>query len=178
MPLGLNAASHPSASKVRRAWRTWGVELALVLAIYSVAHFWNVRGSVTGAAPALAGIAVDGKPVALASFAGRPVLVNFWATWCGVCRAAEPNVVAVARDLPVLTVASSSGPPADVSRVLHERGLALSTLNDPDGALARAWGVTAFPTSFIVGPDGRIRFVEVGYTTALGLRARLWLAGL
>ncbi|MGC4117189.1 MAG: hypothetical protein QM765_22035 [Myxococcales bacterium] len=43
--------------------------------------------------------------------------------------------------------------------------------------LARAWGVNAFPTSFFVGKDGEIRFVETGYTTELGMRLRLALAG-
>jgi alkyl hydroperoxide reductase subunit AhpC len=47
---------------------------------------------------------------------------------------------------------------------------------DPDGRLARAWGVRSLPTSFVVDREGEIRTVEVGYTTELGLRARLWLA--
>ena len=49
-------------------------------------------------------------------------------------------------------------------------------VNDPDGRLAGAWGVHAVPATFIVDTNGEIRFVEVGYTTGLGLRLRLWLA--
>ncbi len=49
-------------------------------------------------------------------------------------------------------------------------------LNDPDGAIAAHWGVRGVPASFIVDGAGQIRFVEVGYTTEIGLRLRLWLA--
>jgi len=51
-------------------------------------------------------------------------------------------------------------------------------LNDPDGVIATRWGVRAVPASFIVDGAGQIRFVEIGYTTGIGLRLRLWLAGL
>lgn len=78
----------------------------------------------------------------------------------------------------MITVASTSGTPEDVSRALQERGLSMPVLNDPEGQLAAKWGVNAYPTTFIVGADGRVRFVEVGYTSSLGLRARLWWAGL
>jgi thioredoxin-related protein len=50
-------------------------------------------------------------------------------------------------------------------------------INDPDGALAAAWGVRGVPTFFVVDSQGMIRFREVGYTTGLGLRWRLWLVG-
>lgn len=49
-------------------------------------------------------------------------------------------------------------------------------VNDLNGSIARAWGVHAVPASFIIGTDGQIRFVEVGYTAELGFRLRRWLA--
>jgi hypothetical protein len=49
---------------------------------------------------------------------------------------------------------------------------------DEDGAVARRWGVKAYPTTFYLDAAGVIRHVEVGYTTTLGMRARLALAGL
>jgi alkyl hydroperoxide reductase subunit AhpC len=51
-------------------------------------------------------------------------------------------------------------------------------LNDTDGSVSRAWGVQAVPASFIIDTDGQIHFIEVGYTTELGIRMRLWLAAL
>jgi hypothetical protein len=52
----------------------------------------------------------------------------------------------------------------------------LPVISDPQGGIANTWGVKGVPTTFILDGEGKIRFVEVGYTTGLGLRARLWLA--
>jgi alkyl hydroperoxide reductase subunit AhpC len=71
-----------------------------------------------------------------------------------------------------------SGKPQDVARYLREQGVDLPVVNDADGSISGAWGVHAVPASFIIGTDGRIRFIEVGYTTEIGLRLRLWWAGL
>ncbi len=148
--------------------------LMLILGIRA----WQQSGMVSGPAPALAGVLLDGKPVALTAFAGRPVLVHFWATWCPVCRLEQESVDALARDAAVITVAMQSGSRAEVVQHLHNEALSFPVLNDPDGAIAAQWGVRAVPASFIVDGAGRIRYVEVGYTTGIGLRLRLWLAGL
>jgi thiol-disulfide isomerase/thioredoxin len=126
----------------------------------------------------LAGVQLDGKPVALDAFAGRPVLVHFWATWCPICRAEQGSIDALARDTPVITVAMQSGDRDAVVQHLRNETLSFPVLNDPDGVIAAQWGVRAVPASFIVDGAGRIRYVEVGYTTGIGLRLRLWLAGL
>ncbi len=149
----------------------------LVVLIFGI-RAWQQSGTASGPAPALTGELLDGKPVALAAFAGRPVLVHFWATWCPICRAEEDSIDALARDVPVITVAMQSGNRADGVQFLRKEGLSFPVLNDPDGALAAQWGVRAVPASFIVDGAGQIRFVEIGYTTGVGLRLRLWLAGL
>jgi len=105
--------------------------------------------------------------------------VHFWATWCPVCKAEQGSIAAIAHDHPdVISVAMQSGKPEEVAKYLSDQGIAFPVLNDPDGSISAAWGVHAVPASFIIGPDGQIRFVEVGYTTSLGLRLRLWLAGM
>lgn len=53
-----------------------------------------------------------------------------------------------------------------------------AVLNDADGRISSAWGVHAVPASFIIGPEGQIRFAETGYQSEFELRFRLWLAGL
>lgn len=115
--------------------------------------------------------------VALSEASGEPVLVHFWATWCGVCRAEQGTIDALARDHRVITVASQSGGLGELGSYMSENTLSFTVVPDPRGQLASRWGVRAYPTSFVVGPDGSVRSVEVGYTTSLGLRARLWLAG-
>jgi thiol-disulfide isomerase/thioredoxin len=150
------------------------VVLALILGIRA----WQQSGIASGPAPALAGVQLDGKPVALAAFAGRPVLVHFWATWCPICSAEQGSIDALARDTPVITVAMQSGERDAVVQHMRKETLSFPVLNDPEGVVAAQWGVRAVPASFIVDGAGQIRFVEVGYTTGIGLRLRLWLAGL
>jgi len=133
---------------------------------------------VGGAAPPLQGALLNGSAYVLPARPTQPVLVHFWATWCPVCRAEQGAIAAIAQDRPdTITVAMQSGSDAEVAKHLVEQGLRFPVLNDSDGRLSSAWGVHAVPASFIISPDGQIRFVEVGYTTALGLRLRLWLAG-
>ncbi len=139
---------------------------------------WQQSGVASGPAPVLTGVMLDGKPVALTAFAGRPVLVHFWATWCPICRAEQGSIEALARDTAVITVAMQSGDRNAVVQHLRNEALSFPVLNDPDGAIATQWGVRAVPASFIVDGAGQIRYVEVGYTTGIGLRLRLWLAGL
>jgi len=149
----------------------------LLVLIFGI-RAWQQSGTASGPAPALAGELLDGKPVSLAAFAGRPVLVHFWATWCPICRAEQGSIDALARDVPVITVAMQSGDRDAVVQHLRKEELSFPVLNDPDGVIAAQWGVRAVPASFIVDGAGQIRFLEIGYTTGVGLRLRLWLAGL
>ncbi len=71
-----------------------------------------------------------------------------------------------------------SGHAEEISHYLDQRALDLRVIADPDGDIARRWGVPAVPASFIIDSDGQIRFRRIGYTTGFGLRARLWLAQL
>jgi thiol-disulfide isomerase/thioredoxin len=163
-----------------RAWRYWhwlrdaGLALLFLLALRA----YQRRDAASGVAPPITGTDLRGQPFALAEYRGQPVLVYFWATWCGVCKATQSNVDALARERPVLSIASQSGSAAEVNAYVREHGIVPKVAVDPHGALAKRFGVRAFPTTFVIGRDGEIRHVEVGYTTELGLRLRMWLAAL
>ena len=170
--------SEPATKKKKRSWRRLAIEIAVVIAIFVAFRAWQTRDAPEGPAPALSGASVEGTPIALARTPERPVLVHFWATWCGVCRAEQGTIDAIAEDHDVITIAAQSGGPEQVAAYLDREGVAFPTIVDPSGSLAHRWGVHAFPTTFVIGTDGTIRSVEVGYTTSLGMRARLWLANL
>jgi peroxiredoxin len=59
---------------------------------------------------------------------------------------------------------------------MDEQGLDFPVVLDEQGALAARFGVRGVPASFVLGSGGEIKFKEIGYTTELGLRARMWLA--
>ncbi|GEM_PF-160473 len=147
-----------------------------ILAAFAAVHWWQTRPLATGEAPPLKGRTVDGAAADLRAAQGRPVLVHFWAEWCPVCRLEEDGIAAIAGDHRVITVAMQSGDAARVRAYLKRHGLGFPVLADPHGAIAGDWGVRAVPTSFVIGPGGRIRFREVGFTSEAGLRARLWAA--
>ncbi|MDD3518725.1 MAG: redoxin family protein [Chromatiales bacterium] len=161
----------------RRRWLRWGVELLVIATLILGLRAWQMRDLVAGDAPALDAVLLDGTPVSLADYRGRPVLVYFWATWCGVCKANSGFVQGVSGDWPVLTVAMQSGGADEIRRHLGEHGLDFPVIPDELGQLSGRFGVRVVPTNFIIDGDGRIRYREVGFTTGWGLRLRLWLAG-
>ncbi|OIQ94388.1 sporulation thiol-disulfide oxidoreductase A precursor [mine drainage metagenome] len=172
--------TNDTGSKPRKAkWRNLAVNILLFVVVVAGIRTWQHRDMISGAAPALQGVTLSGQPYVLPAHPAQPVLVHFWGTWCPICRAEQNSIVAIAHDHPnIITVAMQSGKPEEVARYMREQGIDFPVMNDPDGSISSAWGVHAVPASFIIAPDGKIRFVEVGYTTGPGLRLRLWLAGI
>lgn len=162
----------------RRRWRSTLIYLLILLAVYLGARAWQLRGVAQGEPPPLAGELIDGRFVALADYRGRPLLLHFWASWCGICRAEQGSIAAIADDHQVLTVATRSGDAAALRDYMRREGVDFAVLSDPDGAVAARYGLRGVPTSLVLGTDGRIRFREVGWSSGPGLRLRLWLAGL
>lgn len=158
-----------------RRWLRWGREALILAAIVGAVSVWQNRGLAEGVAPPLAGTRTDGSVVTLGAD-GTATLVVFWATWCKVCRAEAGNIESVAADWPVITVAMQSGDRDAVRAHLAARGLQTPSLEDDGSDIAKAWNVRVVPAHFIVDGAGNIRFRSVGYTTTLGLRARLWWA--
>jgi thiol-disulfide isomerase/thioredoxin len=169
----------PSNKSRAAKWRGYAVNVLLFAILIAGIRYWQHRDMASGAAPALQGVTLAGQPYTLPARPDKPVLVHFWAIWCAICRAEQGSIAAIAHDHPdVITVAMQSGTPEKIARHMHEQGIDFPVLNDSDGRLSEAWGVHAVPASFIIAPDGQIRFIEVGYTTGIGLRLRLWLAGI
>ena len=169
--------STETGPKSSRRWWRWLVELAFLALVIFAVHAYQVRATAVGPAPPLVGIGLQGEPVDLAQLRGRTVLVYFWASWCPVCRVQQPVIRAVGEDWTVLSVAREDDISVDALReYVQKAGYEFPVLLDVDGSLGKRYGIKGVPTAFVVDPTGQIRFTEVGYTTTLGLRARLWLA--
>jgi thiol-disulfide isomerase/thioredoxin len=98
----------------------------------------------------------------LADSLGRVTLVNFWATWCPPCVHEIPsmNRLAAAYDEDEFAIVSINfrEDPEHVLQFMREVNVDFPVLMDEDGAVSRDWGVFAFPSSFILDRDGRIRY--------------------
>ncbi len=119
-----------------------------------------------GATPPLALSALDGRLHRLTDYRGRVVLVNFWATWCAPCRAEMPSIERLRHSLehePFMVLAVNVGEDAAAVRAFAERvPMNFPLLLDRDTEASRAWGARALPMTFIVGPEGRIRYQALG----------------
>ena len=111
--------------------------------------------------PELTGTDLQGKQWQLSSLRGKAVLINFWASWCEPCGAEMPSLDTLAQlygpdKLVVLAVNFKESAPV-VQRYVQRTALGLSILLDPLGATARQWGANVFPTTVLIGADGRAR---------------------
>lgn len=165
----------PPASKGRRLLRL-ARELLIFAALALVAM--GVAGRLRApdlppAAPGFTLLDLDGQPVRLADFAGRPVVLNFWATWCMPCRVEAPSFEAFARshpDIPVLGIAADGSPEA-LRAAAAELGITYPIVRG-DRATLSAYGVEVYPTTVVVDAEGRVATSHAG----LMLRPHLWLA--
>lgn len=123
---------------------------------------WNPSAPV----PALQGADLSGQVWRLADMRGKAVLINFWASWCEPCRAEMPSLQALAerqgpQKLVVLAVNFKESA-ATVTQFVQRTDLKLPVLLDPQGAVARQWGVKIFPSTVLISADGQVRAVVRG----------------
>jgi cytochrome c biogenesis protein CcmG, thiol:disulfide interchange protein DsbE len=120
----------------------------------------------SGAAPALKLADLEGRRHDLAAYRGKVVLINFWATWCEPCRDEMPSIERLrasldGRPFAVLAV-NLAEPESRIRKFLDTVPLRFTVLLDRDGQAARAWQAKLLPATYIVGPDGAIRFRHLG----------------
>ncbi len=119
-----------------------------------------------GSTPALRLPDTTGRVHELSAYRGQVVLVNFWATWCAPCREEMPSMERLrqamqGKPFTVLAV-NLAEPEPQVREFLRSMPLGFPILLDAEMAVTRAWKVRQLPASFLVGPDGRIRYSYIG----------------
>jgi len=116
--------------------------------------------------PALSLTDLDGKPLQPASWKGKVVLVNFWATWCGFCVQEMPDLVALQdryRDqLVIVGLSTDTVPPAEVKAFAARKGLNYPVAMAGDAVQQAFGGIPGLPSTFVVNPSGEIVQRHVG----------------
>jgi len=104
---------------------------------------------------------INGNLWRLFELKGRVVFINFWATWCPVCKIEIPYKESLSkkmqgRPFQALGIIYRDSPDV-VEEYVKKHGIAVPTLIDPDGEVARRYGVSGIPMTFVVDKDGIIR---------------------
>jgi thiol-disulfide isomerase/thioredoxin len=108
----------------------------------------------------------------------KPILIHIWASWCPTCKFEASNIQTISKDYQVLTFIVKSGTDAEVKDYMKKNSLDFNTVNDEDGFFARKFNVGAYPTTLIYNEKQKLIFSEVGYTSTLGLKLRMWYSSL
>jgi thiol-disulfide isomerase/thioredoxin len=136
------------------------------LAFAAAAGAAELKAWTGSATPPLVLQDLHGRTHRLADYRGKVVLVNFWATWCEPCRDEMPSIERLRQSLagkPFEVLAVNIGEPLGrIERFLEKMPLGFPVLLDRDSGAAKAWKARVVPATFLVGPDGRIRYVHYG----------------
>lgn len=169
--------SRAGSTRKKRRWLIWLFEFLIILAIVFAIRGWQQRSLVSGMAPEIDEITVQGEQITLENFQGKPVLLHFWSSTCSTCDLQQKSLSELTQNWDLVTVAYNSGEAEVVQRYIEREGMQDWTIIvDNDGDIAQEYGVNGVPTSFVLDGAGQIRFKEVGLTSGWGLRFRLWLA--
>ena len=103
---------------------------------------------------------LEGKPLSLAQYQGKVILLNFWATWCGPCRAEVPDLVALQEKykdrLQILGLVVDDDDQDAIKKFIVEFGINYPTALATEGIRMHYGGIPALPTSFIIDEQGRV----------------------
>ena len=127
-----------------------------------------------GPAPAITGTTLDGKAFDLADYAGTPVVLNFWASWCHPCRQELPAIAAWAKAHPDVQVigVDYEDDVADARTFAQSLDATWPMVVDADGRIGDAYAVPGLPATFLIDAQGRIVDRILGEVTEASLDAR------
>lgn len=154
-------ARHPSLRPALPALVVLGLAIAL-----GACGDARPAARVNEPAPAISGATLSGETLDLAALRGRPVLVNFWASWCGPCRDEFPlfadELAGRAADGFAIVGVLYKDDASLAAGFIDEFGATWPTVVDEDGSIAAAYNVVAPPQSYFIDGEGVLRGIQIG----------------
>lgn len=169
-----------STKPKRKGLRHWLKEAAIILVMWGVVStavdLWRTQKMPETALPGAVLQTLSGESVDLIAMSrDKPVLIYFWATWCGACKFVTPTINWMSQHYQVVSIALTSGENRRLQAYLDSHEYQFRVVNDHQGHLGRSWGISATPT-VVVLKDGQVRSATTGISTPPGLWLRLLLA--
>jgi cytochrome oxidase Cu insertion factor (SCO1/SenC/PrrC family) len=172
-PALITSLSAQGLSELASGGDGWGAPDVLQ-ALTTIARPEQTPRAASGKAAAFTLASTDGATLSLADFAGKPVVINFWATYCPPCKAEMPLLQKDVGLSSARLVLVNEGEGRDVARsFLRAAGIHQAALLDLDLSVGRAYGLSALPMTVFVRADGSIDRVQVGQLDDRSLAAEL-----
>lgn len=165
------------AQPFKRLGAVW-ILITVIVVVVSIRVFrsHSTTTAVFPLAPDFALRTVDGQSYSRNKLHGKIVLLEFWASWCGPCREALPEMFRLHREFPdsrfVMIGVSEDENQSKFEDFVAEKGIRWPQDWDPQGKLLSSFSSDAIPSYVLLGPDGRLRFLQKGYTPDTYLRLR------
>jgi thiol-disulfide isomerase/thioredoxin len=182
----MNVRSHDMQAK---AQPVLGLFLGVCLAVLSLsflptcawAQFDKTAWPAKVDTPKIEAIDLQGKAWTTVELSGKVVVLNFWATWCAPCKDELPTLQTlhdISDNQTVVLTINVREPAARASRYMQSTGMTFPVISDAKGELAKRWGVTVYPTTVLIAPNGQARWRVVGDVDWSGPQANAWLTEL
>jgi thiol-disulfide isomerase/thioredoxin len=174
-------------TRLRSGWKAlrghfWGslaFDVVLIMLVFILVHAWQTRDlPKDDHTPSLELAWLDDRRAETVMEAGETGVIYFFAPWCFYCKKSIDNLddLVANGDLSwARVVALDYGSLDEVREFIRETRVSLPVLlGSPQ--TSQDWQIRAFPTYFVIGGDGQIVSRSVGYSTKIGLKARVWLS--
>lgn len=154
----------------RKFWigmaKDWGIAIGVAALVFALWTVMAPRAPTQGQAPDFTLTDLNGDEVTLSELQGQVVVLNFWATWCGPCRAEIPHLSSFQeqhQDVKVVGISLDEGMSAAAVKRIGERlGITYAMLHDPRGVASDPYRVSVLPTTYVVDASGSIQAGHVG----------------